>query len=134
MSNIAKVFCILSILFVSVSLASASVGSEMKRYDTANVRQLTALDNNFKCQYSQFAGLSNVVVISDSANFETSNVVRHFEVLSSARLKLTDYRGRTETVSVRALQNKYECYMFAKAPAFFDTSGKLSANFVAMRV
>jgi hypothetical protein len=123
---------VLSLIFVNVG--AASVSSEMQKYDTANEKQFMQLEKSFKCQYSQFAGTKNVIVISMSANFENSNCVRHFTVLENAKLRLTDYKGRTETVSVKELQNKYECYMMAKAPKTFDTSGALSSNFNALKV
>lgn len=122
---------VLSSIFVNV--CAASVASEQKRYDTANEKQFEQLEKSFKCQYSKFAGTKNVIVISSSANFENCNSVRHFTVLNGGKLRLTDYKGRTETVSVKELQNKYECYVMAKAPKHFDTSGSLSSNFNALK-
>lgn len=87
------------------------------------------MENSFKCQYNQFAGHKNIMVISISANFENSNCVRAYTVLPGARLRLTDYKGRTETVSVKELQTKFECYVMAKAPESFDTTGNISSNF-----
>ena len=128
MRNIIKILCVLSVLFLSVSIAGASINSEMNRYDSANEKQFALMENSFKCQYNQFAGHENIIVISMSANFENSNCVRAYTVLPGARLRLTDYKGRTETVTVKELQKKYEVLMMAKAPESFDTTGNLSSN------
>ena len=122
---------VLSSIFVNV--CAASVASEQKRYDTANEKQFEQLEKSFKCQYAHFAGTKNVIVISSSANFECCNSVRHFTVLNGGKLRLTDYKGRTETVTVKSLQNKYECYVMAIAMKTFDTSGSLSSNFNALK-
>ena len=128
MRNIIKSLCVLSVLFLTVSIAGASINSEMNRYDSANKTQFAQMQNSFKCQYNQFAGHKNIMVISTSANFENSNCVRAYKVLPGAKLRLTDYRGRTETISVKELQKKYECYVMAKAAESFDTTGNLSSN------
>lgn len=125
--------CALVMSTIFVNVGTAAVSTEMKKYETANEKQFTQLEKSFKCQYSQFAGTKNVIVLSMSANFENCNVVRHFTVLSNGRLRLTDYKGRTETVKVKDIQNKYECYVMAKAPRTFDTSGSLSSNFNALK-
>jgi hypothetical protein len=138
MKTVVKVFCMLSglcalsVLFLCLSVANASVDSEMKRYDSANEKQFVEMEKAFKCQYDQFAGHKNIIVVSMSKNFENSNCVRAWEVIPDAKLRLTDYKGRTETVSVKELQTNYECYMMAKAPVSFDTTGNLSSNFNAM--
>lgn len=132
MRNLIKILCVLSVLFLSVSIAGASVNSEMQRYDSANKTQFAQMENSFECQYNQFAGHENIMVISTSANFENSNCVRAYQVLPGAKLRLTDYRGRTETVTVKELQKKYEVLMMAKAPESFDTTGNLSSNFNAI--
>lgn len=126
--------CICAMLMTSIfsTVASASVSSEIKKYENSNEKQFSQMEKSFKCQYKQFAGHKNVIVISGSANFENMNCVRSFKVLPHAKLRLTDYKGNTETVSVKSLQSKYECYMMAKAPKTFDTSGSLSSNFNAM--
>ena len=125
--------CTMVLFALFVNVCAATVESDMKKYDTANEKQFNQLEKDFQTQYKHFAGTKNVIVISSSANFENSNCVRHFEVLKNARLRLTDYKGRTETISVKKLQNKYECYMMAKAPKTFDTSGALSSNFNALK-
>ncbi len=127
------VVCALVLSSIFVNVCAASVDAEQKRYDTANEKQFQQLENSFKCQYSKFAGTKNVIVISSSANFECCNSVRHFTVLNGGKLRLTDYKGRTETVTVKSLQNKYECYVMAKAMKTFDTSGSLSSNFNALK-
>jgi hypothetical protein len=132
--KLVKIGLCAAVLFtIFVNVGAASVSSEISRYQHANDKQLVQMENSFRSQYQHFAGQKNIIVISDSANFETFNCVRHYKVLPGAKLRLTDYKGRTETVSVKTIQNKYECYVMAKAPRTFDTSGSLSANFYAMR-
>jgi len=127
------VFCAMILTTIFSTVASASVASEQARYEAATEKGLQSMDNSFKCQYQQFVGKENVIVISGSANFETFNSVRHFKNLSGARIQLTDYKGRTETLSVKDLQQKYECYVMAKGMKDFKTDGSMSANYYAMR-
>ncbi|MDD2628165.1 MAG: hypothetical protein PHD20_04725 [Clostridia bacterium] len=125
--------CALVLSTTFVSVCAASVDSEQARYANADEKTFEQMENSFQCQYKQFAGTEDVIVISDSANFENCNSVRHYVNLDNAKIRLIDYKGRTETLSVKDLQNKYECYVFAKAPQTFDNSGSLSANYYAMR-
>ena len=134
MNQIVKVLiCVMMLTTIFVATASASVGSEQAKYANADEKEFAQMEKSFQCQYSQFAGKTNVIVISNSANFENSNSVRSYEVLEDAKLRLTDYQGRTETVSVTDLQNKYECCVMAQAPQTFDTSGNMTANLYEMR-
>lgn len=127
------VFCAMILTTIFSTVASASVDSEQKRYENADEATFNKMCKSFECQYKHFAGQQHIIVISSSANFENSNSVRHYENLPGARIRLTDYKGRTETLSVKDLQQKYECYVMAKAPGSFNTDGSLSANYYAMR-
>lgn len=135
MQKIVKVLiCALLVSVVLVSVGAASVSSDLKKYDSANEKQFKQLEKSFKCQYSHFAGQKNIIVISTSANFETCNIVRSFTVVPGGKLRLTDYKGKVETVTVKFLQSKYESHFFTKAPKTFDTSGRLSDNLSQLKV
>jgi hypothetical protein len=135
MKTIVKtIICALLVSVVLVSVGAASVSSDLKKYDSANEKQFKQLEKSFKCQYSHFAGHKNVIVISSSANFETCNIVRAFMVLPDGKLRLTDYKGKVETIAIKTLQSKYESHFFTKAPKTFDTSGRLSDNLSQLKV
>jgi hypothetical protein len=122
--------CTLVLSIGLVSVGAASVSSEMIKYDSANEAQFKALEKSFMNQYEQLTKQNdNIVIISNSANFENYNVVRTYEDLGNGQIKLTDYRGRTETTDLKMLRSTYECHFFNNdAPEEFDTSGTVSSN------
>lgn len=75
----------------------------------------------------------NVLIMSDSANFENSNTVVCYHITDSKTIKIRTAAGKVYNISWAKLY-KMECYFYRSVPkTMFKTDGSLSANLDEIR-
>lgn len=127
-------FCVI-VLFLS-SAASASINTDMRKFDSANEKTFAKLDKQAAIDFKTLSTQKNVniLVISNSANFENCNLVFSYKVINSKDVEIIDAKERVSTVSFNEL-SKYSNHFFTgKAPKSLDTSGSLSDNSKTMKI
>jgi hypothetical protein len=129
---IKTVLSVLALCTIFTSVCAASVSTDINKYNTATEKQFSVLekqaakDFNSCLRYSKTHSGWNVLEVSDSANFETCNVLYSYKI-SGKTISLINAKGQKSSTTFKEL-NKFEAHFFTNKNIKYITDGSLAGN------